>query len=81
MKSLLLLALCLSGCGGQVADEDPVERFVRAVCACGNGWEGCPANVRSEAQYANPSCLLIQAEAYEKSCSPHPFPSCSWANP
>lgn len=73
-RSLLLLAL-LSGCGGQVG-EDPAERFVAAVCACGSGFSGCEDKVRSEASGADPECLTLWAEAYERSCSPAPFPPC-----
>lgn len=72
---LIALLALLSGCGGQVA-EDPVERFVRAVCACGVGSGGCEANVRSEATGAKLECLTLWAEAYERTCSPNPLPAC-----
>jgi hypothetical protein len=78
--AIVALVALLSGCGGQVASsrEDPVERFVAAVCACGDGFAGCPANARSEATGANPECLTMMAEAYERTCSPNPFPACEW---
>jgi hypothetical protein len=75
MKRWLALLALLSGCGGQVA-EDPLDRFVRAVCACGDGWPACEANTRSEAATVEPRCLTLWAEAYERTCSPNPFPAC-----
>ena len=82
MRYLLLLALLLSACGGIVAEdppampEDPLEHVVRAICACGNPFAGCPANVRSEYKYGNPACLVEWAETYERSCTGRPQPTC-----
>ena len=78
MKAALLLALLLPGCGGLMEDRssmdggapDPVlERYVRAVCACGDGFAGCARDVRVEERAANRRCLLRYAELYERSCS------------
>lgn len=74
----ILAAGWLISCGGEVADEDPLERFVAAVCACGDGFKGCPDNVRGEAQYANRACLTEYAEMYEHSCSGRPQPTCTF---
>lgn len=50
--------------------SDPIlDRYVKAICSCGDGWSGCDRNVRVEAQYANRPCLLRYAELYERACN------------
>lgn len=76
MRTLTLLALLLCSCGGQVA-EDPIERLATAICSCGDGWAGCPDNVRAEFRGANLACVTEWAETYERTCSGRPSPTCT----
>lgn len=83
---LVILTTFLVGCGGIVesapepadapdAASDPFEparRFARAVCACGDGFEGCYANAFGEARalaLVMPKCLDEMAAGYEKDCT------------
>jgi hypothetical protein len=85
MRWGFVLGFALAGCGGIVDDRPPaslapdaqdagpsdpiLDRYVRAVCACGDGWAGCDANVRGESRFANRPCLERYAELYEHACN------------
>lgn len=53
----------------QPAASDAIERYVRAVCACGDGFDGCHDNVRGEVEYWTTDCLEQWSAVYERTCS------------
>ena len=84
-RILMAASLTLTACGGivdtsvtngheiePVTPHSAADRFANAVCACGNGWEGCYANVFHEARglaAIMPVCLDAMAAGYEIDCS------------